>query len=187
MKVALGIMGGFIVLLMLIAGFVWSSYSTAGKKQNGIIAIYEDMQNVYANSIIETLEQKGMILSKHKDDVLEVIDKNMIRYQNDQNLLFKAVSEAAGITVSPELYLDMSRSVESGYRAFESTQRSKIDRVRNFKDFLDYSIQGKVAQLVGTFPSEKAKFIMDQLIINKGTKNTFKTGEMERPKLFKDQ
>jgi len=183
MKIVAGILGGFILIALLLTGFVWSAYTTAGKKENGIIAIYEDMQNVYANSIIEVLEQKGVVISKYKKDILESIDKNMIRYKNDKNLLFKSVAESAGLTVSPNLYQDLSRSIESGYRKFESTQRFKIDRVRNYKNFIDYSIRGKIAGLFG-FPSEKAKFIMEQLILNEKTETTFKVGKMTRPEIF---
>jgi len=186
MKIALSIIGGFLVFILLGAAFVWNSYTTAGKKENGIIAIYEDMQNVYANSIIEVLEQKGVVVSKYKKDVLETIDKNMLRYKNDQNLMFKAIAESAGLTVSPELYKDLSRSIEAGYRKFESTQREKIDRVRNYKDFINYTIQGNIAKLFG-FPSEKAKFIMNQLIVNNKTNKTFKTGNMSRPNIFEKE
>ena len=184
MKIFLGILAGLIIFFGSIALFIWSAYSTAGKKENGIIAVYEDMQNVYANSIIEVLEQKGIVVEKYKSDVIETINANMLRYKNDKNLLFKAVAESAGLTVSPELYKDMSRSIESGYRSFENKQRDKIDRVRNYKDFINYSIRGKIAGLFG-FPSEKAKFVMELLILNDKTNETFTSGKMVRPELFK--
>jgi len=184
-KKKLTLIGVTLISLLFVFGYLWSAYTTAGKKDLGVIAIYEQMQNVYANSIIETLEQKGLVIEKQKKDILEAIDKNMLRYKNDNNLMFKAISESAGLTIPSDLYKDLSISIEAGYRKFESTQKDKIDRVRNYQEFLNYSLKGTIAKAFG-FPSEKAKFIMDNLITNEKTKETFSTGIMQKPKMFKE-
>lgn len=182
-KIAIGLFLGFLLLVVSIAGFLWSAKVQAGKMENGIIAIYEDMQNVYANSIIQTLEAKGKVTKQYKEDLIEVVKANMLRYQNDQQLMFKAVAESANLTLTPDLYKDLSKSVEVGYKTFESSQRSKIDRVRAFKDYLDNSIKGQVSKIFG-YPTEKVKFIMEQLITNPNTTKTFATGKMEQVDIF---
>ena len=182
MKTVLGILIAFVLTIFIIIGYVWSAYTTAGKQDNGIIAIYENLQNVYANSIIETLEQKNKILNKSHKDLKEIIKLNMLRYANDKNLMFKSIVESAGIQQNKELYKDMSDSIESAYLKFENTNKNKIDRVRSYKTFLDYSFKGNVAKMFG-FPSKKAKFIMNQMILNEKTNKTFETGIMQRPNL----
>ncbi len=74
---------------------------------------------------LQTLEAKGKVTKQYKEDLIEVVKANMLRYQNDQQLMFKAVAESANLTLTPDLYKDLSKSVEVGYKTFESSQRSK--------------------------------------------------------------
>lgn len=184
LKITIGVVVTFVVLAVSVAMFLWSAKVTAGKMENGIIAIYDDMQNVYANSIVQILEGKGKVTQQYKSDLLEIVKANMLRYENDQNLMFKAVSESANLTLTPELYKDLSKSIEVGYKTFESSQRTKIDRVRAYKDYLDNSLKGLFAKSLFNYPSDKAKYLMEKLISNKETQKTFETGEMDRIDMF---
>jgi len=182
-KVMLGCFLGFLVLFGSIFGYGISAKFEAAKYENGIEAIYTDMQNVYANSIVQTLKSKADVVGQYKGDLLEVVKANMERYKNDQNLVFKAIKEQAGLNIDASMYKDLQKSIDIGYTKFENSQRDKIDRVRVYKNFLDGSVKGSIAKLLG-YPSDKAKEIMEKLISNKDAKKTFATGEMEDLDLF---
>lgn len=182
-KIMLGVVLSVLVVIGLTVGYVISAKFEASKYENGIEAIYTDMQNVYANSIVQTLKAKAEVVGQYKGDLLEVVKANMERYKNDQNLMFKAINEQAGLNIDSSMYKDLQKSIEIGYTKFENSQRDKIDRVRVYKNFLDGSVKGSIAKILG-YPSDKAKEIMEKLISNKDAKKTFSTGEMEDLDLF---
>lgn len=182
-KILLGVIASLFILVIGVVSFFISAKFTAGRYENQISAVYENMQNVYANSIVQVLKTKSDIVKEYKGDFTDVVKANMERYKNDQNLLFKAISEQAGLKLSDDLYKDMSKSVDIGYTKFESEQKQKIDIVRGYKDFSDNTIKGNVAKFFG-YPSEKALAIMNKLITNESTSATFSSGKMEQLDLF---
>lgn len=182
-KVLLGVLASVIVLVIGVVSFFLSAKFTAAKYENDIVAVYEDMQNVYANQIVQVLKGKSQVIQQYKGDFTEVVKLNMDRYKNDQNLMFKAIVEQAGLKLSDDLYKDLSKSIEIAYTKFENKQRAKIDTVRVYKNFLDGSIKGAIAKFFG-YPSEKALFVMNKLITNVATTETFNSGNMEQLDLF---
>jgi len=182
-KVLLGVFISFFMVIILTIMFVLSAKFTAEEHENGIEAIYSDMQNVYANAVVQTLKTKAQVVGQYKGDLLEVVKANMERYKNDQNLIFKSIAEQAGLTIDASVYKELQTSIGIAYSKFESSQRDKIDRVRVYKNFLNASIKGMIAKFFG-YPSEKAKEVMDKLITNTTTSKTFADGKMEQLELF---
>lgn len=184
LKVVLGVVGIFVVLVGLLVGFVISAKFESSRYENQIEAIYSDMQNTYANSVVQVLNTKSDVVKQYKGDFTEVVKANMERYKNDQNVMFKAIAEQAGLKLDVDLYKDLSKSIDIAYTKFESSQRMKIDVVRVYKNFLDASVKGFVAKMLG-FPSRDIEDKMKKLIVNKNTTSTFETGNMEQLELFK--
>jgi len=176
MKIALVVIAA---LGLFIGIFIWNGYTTAGQHETGLTATVDNMKNVYANNIIQVIKTKGKVVQGYKKDLIDVIDANMARYKDDQNLMFKAIAESAGLAPDASLYKDLQKSIETGYTELASKQSDQIDRVRVYKNFLDYSIQGKVTKALFNFPSEEGKKAMGMLIVNKDTEKTFDTKQME--------
>jgi hypothetical protein len=179
MKIAVITLAILLAILGFFAMFIWSGYSTAKQHESSLVAVVDEMKNVYANSIIQVLKTKGKVTTGYKKDLVDVIDANMARYKDDKNLMFKSVAESAGLTLDASLYKDLSKAVETGYGEFSAKQSDQIDRVRVYKNFLDTTISGKVTAVLFNFPSPEAKKAMGMLILNKDTEATFESKQME--------
>ena len=55
-------------------------------------------------------------------------------------------------------------------------QTDKISKVQEYKNFLDNTVRGNVANIVWSYPRAETLAIMNQVIMTEDSKETFETG-----------
>ncbi len=181
-KVGLGIFMVFMVVVVGGALYVNSAYDTAGTKENAVIAQDESMQNTWAMQQ-QTLKMGGVTVKNYGETFIKSLEANAKRYENDKNTMMKFVQESAGV-MSPALHTKLMTTIEKVYAKKESKQLSKISVVQDYRDFINFSMKGKIAKAFFDYPSAKATKIMDRIISTKETKETWKTSEDTTPTDF---
>ena len=174
-KVALGILIVFVVIFGGGALYINSAYDTAGQKENAVIAQDESMQNTWGQTE-QVLKMSGVTVKNYGETFIKSLKANAERYANDKGAMMKWVQEAKS-QMSPELHSRFMTTIEKVYAKKESKQLSKISVVQDYRDFINFSIKGKIAKAFFNYPSAKATKIMDRIISTKETKETWKTGE----------
>jgi len=157
--------------------FLNGLYDSAGKKEVQIIAIDEEMQNVFAMTGND-LKTSGITLKHYSETFIKTIKANADRYKNDQGAMMKWVQESKS-QMSPDLHRDFMKKITSIYIKKQDVQTAKISIVQEYRKYIHFTIAGKITKLVFTYPTKKALEIMDRLITNKKTKETWKTGNDE--------
>ena len=178
-KIGLGI---FMVFMVLIGGgalYVNSAYDTAGTKENAVIAQDESMQSTWGMTE-QTLKMSGVTVKNYGATFIKSLEANAKRYENDKNTMMKFVQESAGV-MSPELHKRLMTTIEKVYAKKEAKQLSKISVVQDYRNFINFSMKGKIAKLFFNYPSAKATKIMDRIISTKATKKTWETGNDTAP------
>lgn len=172
------IIAGFIAALVIsVIVFAVNTYNTATREENGIVAVHEDMKNVHA-SIFNTMKSQGLSIEKYGETVIKALDAAMgKRYGNDGVRGAMVWIKEQNPTIDSSLYAKLQTVIEAGYTRFESTQRTKIDRIRVYDNLLDSFFQGTIARLFG-FP-KKVTADMRTTISTAETKTTFETKEMK--------
>lgn len=150
-----------------------------GKQETSIEASYLEMQNAYAMQIVQVLKGKWQVVDTHKQNLLDVVKANMERYSNDQGLLFKSISEQANLTLTSELYEDLSKSYKTAYTIVQEKQSDKIDKARVYKNAIENSISGWVWAGYFGYPKPETKKMIDFMLSNLETAKVFQTGMME--------
>lgn len=176
-KIALGSIMVFIVLFGGIVGYAFSAKYTAERKDNAVVAQDESMQNTFAMSS-NMLKMSGITVKNFAEQDIKKIEIAMKRYVNKPNLMMIWAKEQ-GNTFSPSLHAKLMVTIEKVAAKKEKVQLSKISVVQDYRDFISGSFKGTVAQMMGNYPSAKAQVIMDRIITNKATKETWNTGNDE--------
>ena len=162
-----------LILIMYVVGI----YNGAVRQENGIVAVNEDMKNVHA-SIFNTMKSQGISIEKYCDTVIKALDVAMGgRYGNDGVKGAMVWIKEQNPTIDSSLYAKLQTVIEVGYTKFESTQRTKIDRLRVFDNFIDSFPGGFIAKAFG-FP-KKVTAEMRETITTAETKEMMKTKEMK--------
>jgi hypothetical protein len=108
------------------------------------------------------------------------LEANAKRYEHDKGAMMKWVQEAQG-QMSPALHDRLMTTIEKVYAKKEARQLSKISVVQDYRNFINYSMKGKIAKIFFDYPSAKATKIMNRIISTKETKQTWETGIEESP------
>lgn len=146
----------------------------ARKFENGIFAQKESMQNTWA-MMSERLKMEGFTVKNYPKSFIDAIEANAKRYANDKNAMMKWVTESKS-QLSDKAYLKFMDTISKVYAAKESKQLNKISFTQLYRDWLGTTLHGNVTGAVFSFPTEKALKIMDTVIVNKETQETFETG-----------
>jgi hypothetical protein len=176
-KVLLMVVGGLAMLVVIAIIYLVSTYNTAARMENGVVAVHEDMKNVHA-SIFNTMKSQGLSIEKYGDTVIKALDAAMNgRYGADGVKGAMVWIQEQNPTIDASLYSKLQTVIESGYTRFEATQRSKIDRLRVYDNFIDTNPGGAVAKAFG-YP-KKVTADMRQTISTAETKEMMATKEMK--------
>ena len=178
-KVGLGIFMIFMVIGIGGALYVNSAYDTAGTKENAVIAQDESMQNTWGQTE-QMLKMSGVTVKNYGETFIKSLKANAERYKNDKGAMMKWVQEAQS-QLSPALHQKLMTTIEKVYAKKEARQLSKISVVQDYRDFINFSMKGKIAKAFFDYPSAKATKIMDRIVSTKATKQTWETGTEEAP------
>ena len=181
MSTTLKVVIGLIVSLFLIVGgtigYAFSAKFAAEKKEVAIFAQDESMQNTWAMTSNQ-MKMGGLTLKNFTETDLKKMEIAMKRYADKPNLMMVWAKEQ-GNTMTPALHAKFMDTIDKIAASKMKTQLSKISVVQEYRAFLNGSFKGQVAQMMGTYPSAKAQKIMDRIISNSKTKETWKTGNDE--------
>lgn len=171
-----------LVLIPVVIGGVaaiWGigSYNNLVRQEEGIKASYEDMQNVHA-SIFNQIKSQGLSVEKYGDLVIQACNVAMEgRYgKMGSQAAFQWIQEN-NPTIQPQVMEKLQVAIEAGYNKFESTQRTKIDRIRIYQADLRSFPKNVFAELLGFPKIDMEKY--GATISSAETKKTFETKEME--------
>lgn len=178
MKIVLFIIAGFVALIISAAvflGFTYKHYYDLGAVyENDIKAQYEQNQNVLSSLSLRVVEQMG-VAKEYKKAVQDVIKQGMEgRFgANGSGALLQAFTEAYPGQLSPEMYIKVQNSIESGRKDFENEQKLLISKVQVYQNALDKFWSGLWLKFVG-----KPKIDLNQykVIVSTHTQDTFKSG-----------
>lgn len=178
-------MKGLLITAAVIAAIVVSAVIYAVginnsfvRHENGVVAVHEDMQNVHS-SIFNTIKSQGLAVEKYGAMVIEAINAAIGgRYGKDGVQGAMIWIKEQNPTIDPRTFEKLQVAIEAGYNKFESTQRSKIDRLRVYDNELESVPRGWIARSFMGFP-RKVTADMRTTISSAETKEMMKTKEMK--------
>ncbi len=179
LKVGIAGVLGFIAMSVMLVIFIVTVKFQAEKFENQLEASYQNMQNVYAN-VDKTLTSSGLTVSNYGETVINAIKEGIKRYEGQPNLMMQWVQEN-NQQIDSSVWKEFQKQIESLNKSFEMEQKSKISISQAYKDFLETTFKGQIAQIIWSFPSKEAIKMMNQVIQTQDTKDSFETG-IEKPK-----
>ena len=174
MKVLVGLLISFIVVLLLTAGWAISIKFQAEKFENQLEASNENMKNVYS-SVDKILLNSGITVKNFGETKIKAIQESIKRYADKPEMILQFVQENPQ-QIDSRLWENFQKQIEVQYTKFELEQKFKISVSQEYKDFLETTIRGHVAQIVWSYPTTETAKIMKQVIQTDSTKEAFETG-----------
>jgi len=172
--------------------------NTAVSQENGVVATYRDSQ-VWYDNFWKKVSETAQVTDKYKDDFKDVFLGSIEgRYENSKPTMFIMESNP---TLDPALYTKVQDVIEAGRNDFSQTQRTLVDRQREYNTTLQTFPNSAMAGFLG-FPKEvqgelrpttdtdgDGKFtVLDYPIVtSQKTKAVFQAGEDNAPlNVFED-
>lgn len=163
-----------VIIFIGSGSYLLSSKFTAAKFETIIVASNENMQNVYSAGQ-NSLQMLSSTVKNYTKADLEKVKVLIEKYDGKPQLLMMAVKENSQ-GLNPQLHRDFMDAIEKYTLRWEMAQKTKVSITQEYRTYLDASIKGNIASSVFGYPTEKAKKIMDTMIVSNDTKNTFETG-----------
>ena len=174
MKVLVGLSISFLVVLLLTTGWVISIKFQAQKFENNLGAVNQNLQNVYS-SVDKILYNSGITVKNFGETKIKAIQESIKRYADKPELMMQWVQENPQ-QIDSRLWENFQKQIEVQYTKFELEQKFKISVSQEYKDFLETTVRGHVAQIVWSYPTTETVKIMKQVIQTDSTKEAFETG-----------
>ena len=178
-KVMLGLFFSFILLIGITVAWGVSIKFQSQKYENQLDATYKNMQNVHS-SVDKILSSSGITVKNFGETKIKAIQESIKRYADKPELMMQWVQENPQ-QIDSKLWENFQKQIEIQYTRFEMEQKSKISISQAYKDFLETTIRGQVAQIIWSYPTKDIVKIMEQVIQTDVTKESFETG-VEKPK-----
>ena len=173
-KIIIGLMIGFILTIGLTIGWIVSIKFQAGTFENQITATNQNLQNVHS-SVNKILTSSGITVKNFGETKIKAIKESIARYADKPQLMMQFVQENPQ-QIDSKLWENFQKQIEVQYTKFEMEQKLKISKSQEYKNFLDNTVRGNVANVVWSYPRAETLAIMNQVIITEDSKETFETG-----------
>lgn len=173
-KVGLGIFLVLVLIAGLLIGWLFSIKFQSGKYENHLEASYQNMQNVYS-SVDKILLNSGITVKNFGETKLKAIQEGIKRYADKPDLMMQWVQENPQ-QIDSKIWENFQKQIEVQYTKFEMEQKYKISVSQEYKNFLETTLRGNVAQIVWSFPTKEAVKMMEQVIQTENTQDSFATG-----------
>lgn len=180
MIVTLGIV---VVLGLWLAFTAVNAYNTGNEFEQGIVAVYEDNENVLAQYSLK-VQEVAQIPEMYKDDILEVYTGVMTgRYgENGSQAMWQWLQEQ-NPQLDASVYSNIQQIIDSGRSEFQVAQTKLVDQKRAYRTQLGYAWTGFWLRIVGK-PSIKIGFPIGstddyEIITTSRASNAFETGTEE--------
>ena len=173
-KIILGLFISFIVVIGLSIAWLVSIKFQAGTFENQITATNQNLQNVHS-SVNKILTSSGITVKNFGETKIKAIKESIARYADKTQLMMQFVQENPQ-QIDSKLWENFQKQIEVQYTKFEMEQKLKISKSQEYKNFLDNTVRGNVANVVWSYPRAETLAIMNQVIITEDSKETFETG-----------
>ena len=173
-KIILGLGITIIISIGLIITMLISIKFQAEKFENRLEASNENMKNVYS-SVDKILLNSGITVKNFGETKIKAIQESIKRYADKPEMILQFVQENPQ-QIDSRLWENFQKQIEVQYTKFELEQKFKISVSQEYKDFLETTIRGHVAQIVWSYPTTETVKIMKQVIQTDSTKEVFETG-----------
>lgn len=152
MKIFLGIVAVLAVIGFAVFGTYVSYYDRGNEMEQGIIAQYEENQNILSNYSLKVAEA-AQVPDMYADDLKEVIGAAMAgRYGEDgSQAVFQWIQEQ-NPNVDSAVYVQIQRIIEAGRNEFQNGQTALIDKKRTYQTELG-SFWGRIWFGIAGYPS----------------------------------
>lgn len=177
-------LGSFIILIVTIIFtlvLIFSVKFESEKFENQVEAVNQNLKNVHS-AVDKILTSSGITVKNFGETKINAIRESIKRYADKPELMMQWVQENPQ-QIDSKLWENFQKQIEVQYTKFEMEQKSKISISQAYKDYLETTLRGQVAQIVWSFPRKETLVIMDQVIQTQTTQDTFNTG-IEQPKNF---
>jgi len=176
------IFGGGILFVVMMAFWVIGVRNDFVRHENAIEAVNLDIQNVHA-SIFQQMKQQGVAVDEYGDMVIEAIEGAIAgRYGEGGMKSSWAWIKEDNPEIDPAIMEKLQQAIEAGYNKFEAFQRTKLDRVRIYKNSLEVFPDNMIASASG-FPRIDVA-AAGSIVTSAQTKQDFDTGELSDPGIF---
>lgn len=173
-KIALGVVLTTITVLIITISLLVSIKFKAGTFENEINASNQNLQNIHS-SVNKILTSSGITVKNFGETKIQAIKESIARYADKPQLMMQWVQENPQ-QIDSKLWENFQKQIEVQYTKFEMAQTLKISKSQEYKNFLDNTVKGNIAQFVWNYPTEPIKKIMEQIIMTEESKETFETG-----------
>lgn len=173
-KIIIGVMVGFILTIGLTIGWLISVKFQAGTFENEIAATNQNTQNIHS-SVNKILTSSGITVKNFGETKIKAIKESIARYADKPQLMMQFVQENPQ-QIDSKLWENFQKQIEVQYTKFEMAQTLKISKSQEYKNFLDNTVRGNVANIVWSYPRAETLAIMNQIIMTEDSKETFETG-----------
>ena len=173
-KIILGLFLGFILTIGLTISWLISIKFESGNFENHILSNNQSLQNIHS-SVNKILTSSGITVKNFGETKIKAIQESMKRYENNPQMILQMINENPQ-QIDSKLWENFQKQIEVQYTKFEMSQTLKISKTQEYKNFLDNTVRGNVAQLVWSYPRAETLAIMNQVIMTGDSKETFSTG-----------
>ena len=173
-KIILGLFLGFVLAIGLTIGWLFSIKFQAGTYENQITASNQNLQNVHS-SVNKILQSSGITVKNFGETKIKAIKESIVRYADKPQLMMAFIQENPQ-QIDSKLWENFQKQIEVQYTKFEMSQTDKISKSQEYKNFLDNTLRGNVANVVWSYPRTETLAIMNQVIKTEETTETFENG-----------
>lgn len=135
-KIVIAVVAVVLVVGLVSCGTVMSFNNECVDLETQIKAQYDKNQAVY-DTAWKTIKETANVADAHSDKLREIVVASIQgRYANDQNVLFKAISESNGATLPVDLYKKVQQIIESSRQQFLANQTELISKKQTYEKHL---------------------------------------------------
>lgn len=173
-KIIIGLMLGFILTIGLTVAWIISIKFQAGTFENQIVASNQNLQNVHS-SVNKILTSSGITVKNFGETKIKAIQASIAKYADKPQLMMMWIKENDQ-QIDSKLWENFQKQIEVQYTKFEMAQTLKISKSQEYRNFLDNTVRGNIANVVWSYPRAETLAIMNQVIMTEDSKETFSTG-----------
>lgn len=162
-----------------------STYNYGNRAEQGIIAAWEQNENVYA-TYGQKIREAAQVTTMQKDDVQDILSGAIeARYGGDGAQATFSWIQEQNPNVGPEVYIKIQQLIEAGRNEFKVAQTRLIDAKRQYRTELGYLWRGFMLGVAG-YPTISVGYPHGSqddyaAITTVEASNVFETGEESGP------
>jgi hypothetical protein len=151
-----------------------SAKFTAEKHEQGIVYADKNMQNVHS-AVQKIVKTSGLTVKNFGETKMAAINAKIKQYADKPQMMMMWIKENPQ-NIDSRIWEKFQTQMEVQYTKFENEQKSKISKSQAYDTYLNSTYKGMVSTMVWSYPKEKTRAIMEQVIKTAETADTWTTG-----------